>query len=172
MRVVDGGLRTLANPINIHGLENMNMNHPEERTRLDTNPVYPQTERNLDLTHLRRFRRVLLTQAIVNGFIYKYCFVMDAEENCLYVGRHQKQVLGQMLVKQFLPWIRNDLIDCLDESRWPLEMILFETLDELLPDKFAKVHSGSCWQAIAQCYQRIQKMQAWLEEEDDEDDEL
>ena len=82
MRVVDGGLRTLDNPINVHGLNNMDMNRPQERTRLDVNPVYPMTERNLDLTHLRRFRRVPLTQAIVNSFIYKYCYVMDVEENC------------------------------------------------------------------------------------------
>ena len=168
MRVVDGGLRTLANPINVHGLNNMDMNRPEERTRLDVNLVYPVTERALDLTHLRRFRRVPLTQASVNSFVYKYCYVMDNEENCLYVGRWQKRIMHRMLVQQFLPWIRANLIDCLDESRWPLEMILFETLDDLLPDKFPKVHSGSCWQAIAQCYHRIQKMQAWVEESEDE----
>ena len=76
--------------------------------------------------------------------------------------------MGRMLVQHFLRWIRNNLIDCLDEFRWPPEMVLFETLDSLLPDKFPKVNSGSCWQAIAQCYQRIQKMQAWLEDEDEE----
>ena len=166
MRVMDGGLRTLANPINVHGLNNMDMNRPEERTRLDVNPVYPPTDRALDLTHLRRFRRVPLTQASVNSFVYKYCYVMDVEENCLYVGRHQKKIMHQMLTKQFLPWIRANLIDCLDESRWPLEMILFETLDDLLPCKFPKIHSGSCWQAIAQCYHRIQAMEAWVEEEE------
>ena len=169
MRVVDGGLRSLANPVNIHGLENMNMNRPEERTRLDTNLVWPR-ERALDLTHLRRYRRVPLTQASVNSFVYKYCFVMDAEENCLYVGRHQKRIMHQMLVRQFLPWIRANLIDCLDESRWPLEMILFKGLDDLLPCKFPKVHSGSCWQAIAQRYRRIQAMQEWVEESESEEE--
>ena len=169
MRVVDGGLGDLANPINVHGLNNMDMNRPEEHTRLDARLIYPATERSLDLTLLRRFRRVPLTQASVNSFIYKYCYVFDNEENCLYVGRWQKQVMHRMLTKQFLPWIRNNLICCLDESRWPLEMVLFEALDSLLPDKFLKVHSGSCCEAIAQCYQRIQKMQAWLEEEEDED---
>ena len=171
MRVVDGGLRSLENPVNVHGLQNMNMNRPEEHTRLDTNLVWPLTERALDLTHLRRFRRVPLTQDSVNSFVYKYCFVMDAEENCLYVGRRQKRVMHQMLVKQFLPWIRDNLIDCLDESRWPLEMILFKGLDDLLPCKFPKVHSGSCWQAIAQCYRRIQAMEGWVEEESESEEE-
>ena len=169
MRVVDGGLRSLENPINVHGLNNMNMNRPEERTRLDTNLVWPPTERALYLTHLRRFRRVPLKQDSVNSFIYKYCFVMDVEENCLYVGRWQKRIMQRMLVRQFLPWIRDNLIECLDESRWPLEMILFETLDDLLPCKFPKIHSGSCWLAIAQCYHRIQTMEAWVEEESEEE---
>ena len=114
MRVVDGGLRALDNPINVHGLDNLDLNRPEERTRLDTNLVYPLTDRVLDMTHLRRFRRVPLTQDSVNSFVYKYCFVMDAEENCLWVGRRQKRIMHQMLVKQFLPWIRDNLIDCLD----------------------------------------------------------
>ena len=170
MRVVNGGLRSLENPVNIHGLENMNMNRPEEHTRLDAHPIYPATERNLDLKYLRRFRRVPLTQALVNSFIYKYCYVMDVEENCLCVGRRQRRVMQQMLVHQFLPWIRDNLIDCLDESRWPLEMVLFETLDDLLPCKFPKIHSGSCWQAIAQCYHRIQAMEAWVEESEEEEE--
>ena len=167
MRVVGEGLRPLDNPINVHGLHNMNVNRPEERTRLDAQLIDPPSQRNLELTHLRRCRRIHLTQAIVNSFNYKYCYVMDVEENCLNIGRRQKQVMQQMLTKQFLPWIRNNLIDCLDETRWPLEMILFETLDNLLPDKFPKVHSGSCWQAIAQCYQHIQQMQRWLEEDEE-----
>ena len=170
MRVADGGLRDLDNPINVHGLDNMDLNRPEERTRLDTNLVYPLTDRVLDLTHLRRFRRVPLTQDSVNSFVCKYCFVMDAEENCLCVGRRQKRIMHQMLVKQFLPWIRDNLIDCLDESRWPLEMILFKGLDDLLPCKFPKVHSGSCWQAIAQCYRRIQAMEGWVEDSESEEE--
>ena len=169
MRVGDGGLRSLTNPMNVHGLENMNMNRPEERTRLDVNLVWPPTERALDLTLLRRFRRVPLTQASVNSFIYKYCYVMDNVENCLYIGRHRKRIMQQMIVQQFLPWIRANLIDCLDESRWPLEMILFETLDDLLPCKFPKIHSGSCCKAIAQCYHRIQAMEAWVEDESEEE---
>ena len=169
MRVVDGGLRSLENPVNVYGLNNMDLGRPEERTRLETNPVYPPTDRALDLTLLRRFRRVPLTQASVNSFVYKYCYVFNNEENCLNIGRRQKKVMRQMLTKQFLPWIRANLIDCLDESRWPLEMILFETLDDLLPYKFPKVHSGSCWQAIAQCYHRIQAMEAWVEESEEEE---
>ena len=167
MRVEGGALRTLSNPINIHGLENMDLGRPEERTRLEANPVYSPTPRNLDLTLLRRCRRVPLTQTIVNSFVYKYCYVFDNEENCLNIACRQKRVMGQMLTKQFLPWIRNNLIDCLDKSRWRLEMILFKALDDLLPTKFPKVHSGSCWQAIAQCYCRIQKMQAWVEEDEE-----
>ena len=170
MRVEDGGLRSLENPINVHGLHNMDLDRPEEHTRLDTNLVWPPTERALDLTHLRRYRQVPLTQDSVNSFVYKYCFVMDAEENCLYVGRRQKKVMHQMLVRQFLLWIRDNLIDCLDESRWPLEMILFKGLDDLLPCKFPKVHSGSCCQAIAQCYRRIQAMEGWVEESESEEE--
>ena len=169
IRVVDGGLRDLANPINVHGLDNMDMNCPEEHTRLDARLVYPPTERSLHLTLLRRYRRVPLTQASVNSFIYMYCCVFDDVENYLYVGRHQIQVMQRMLTEQFLPWIRTNLIDCLDESRYPLEMILFKALDDLLPDKFPKVHSGSCWQMIVQCYLRIQQMQRWVEEEEDEE---
>ena len=165
--MVGGGLRPLDNPINVHGLDNMREGYPEERTRLVARPIFSLTDRNLDLTHLHRFRRVPLTQAIVNSFVYKYCYVLDNEENCLDIGRRQKNVKGRMLTKQFLPWIRDNLIDCLDETRWPLEMILFETLDNLLADKFPKVHSGSCWQAIVQCYQRIQQMQRWLEEDEE-----
>ena len=83
MRVVDGGLRTLDNPINIHGLSNMDVNRPEERKRLDTNPVWPPRVRALDLTLLRRYRRVPLTQASVNSFVYKYCCVFSDKENYL-----------------------------------------------------------------------------------------
>ena len=169
MRVENGGLRDLSSVVNVCSLQNINVGRPEEQTRLDDNPIYPPTERNLDLKYLRRYRRVPLTQAIVNSFVYKYCYVMDVEENCLCVGRHQKKIMQQMLVKQFLPWIRDNLIDCLDESRWPLEMVLFESLDDLLPDKFPKVHSDSCWQAIAQCYPRIQAMEAWVEESEEEE---
>ena len=170
MRVVDGGLRPLDNPINIHGLHNMDLNRPEEQTRLDTNLVYPLTDGVMDLTHLRRFRRIPLTQDSVNSFIYKYCYVMDNMENCFVRGRRQRRVMDQMLTKQFLPWIRDNLIECLDESRWPLEMILFESLDDLLSCKFPKVHSGSCWQAIAQCYRRIQAIEGWVEESDSEEE--
>ena len=166
MRVAGEGLRPLDNPINVHGLHNMNVNRPEERTRLDAQPIDPASQRNLDLTHLRCFRRVPLTKTIVNSFVYKYCYVMDVEEYCLNIGRRQKKVMGTMLVRQFLPWTRDNLMECLDDSRWPLEMVLFETLDNLLPDKFPKVLSGSCWQAIVQCYQRIQEMQRWMEEEE------
>ena len=171
MRAVDSGLRDLANPINVHGLNNMDLNRPEQRTRLDANLVWPLTERTMDLTHLRRFRRIPLTQDSVNSFIYKYCFAMDAEENCFVRGRRQKRVMGQMLTKQFLPWIRDNLIECLDDSRWPLEMILFKGLDDLLLDKFPKIHSGACWQAIAQCYYRIQRMEGWVEESESEEEE-
>ena len=45
-----------------------------------------------------------------------------------------------------------------DESRLPLEMILFKALDDLLLDNFPKVRSGSCWQAITQYYRRIQEI--------------
>ena len=83
---------------------------------------------------------------------------MGDEENCLQCGRHQKQVMRQMLERQFLPWIRANLIDCLDETRQPLEMTLFEALDDLLLDNFPKVHSGSCWQAIVQHYQHLKEM--------------
>ena len=170
MRVADGGLRALDNPVNIHGLDNMDLGRPEERTRLEVNLPSWWAEMNLDLALLRRYRRIPLTQASVNSFVYKYCFVMDAEENCLYVGRRQKRVMHQMLVRQFLPWIRDNLIECLDDSRWPLEMILFKGLDDLLPCKFPKVHAGACWQAIAQCYQRIQKMEGWVEESESEEE--
>ena len=171
MRLEGGGLRALDNPINIHGLGNMDLGRPEERTRLKANlPSWP-SEMNLDLALLRRYRRVPLTQDSVNSFVYKYCYVMDNVENCLYVGRHQKRILHQMLVRQFLPWIRSNLIECLDESRWPLEMVLFETLDDLLPCKFPKIHSGSCWQAIAQCYHHIQRMEAWVNGEESEEEE-
>ena len=170
MRVADDGLRALDNPINIHGLGNMDLGRPEERTRLEVNLPSWWAETNLDLALLRRYRRVPLTQDSVNSFVYKYCYVMDNVENCLYVGRHQKRILQQMLTKQFLPWIRANLIECLDESRWPLEMVLFETLDDLLPCKFPKIHAGACWQAIAQCYYRIQKMEAWVNGEESEEE--
>ena len=165
MRVENGGLRDLSSVVNVCSLQNINVRRPEEQTRLDDNPIYPPTEKNLDLKYLRRYRRVPLTQALVNSFIFKYCYVLDIEENCLGCGGRQKRVMRQMLTKQFLPWIRDNLVECLDESRWPLEMILFEALDNFLPDKFPKIHSGSCWQAIAQCYRRIQEMQRWVDEE-------
>ena len=170
MRVTGAGPKDLVNPINIYGLHNMDLDRPEERTRLEANLPSRWSEMNLDLALLRRCRRVPLTQAIVNSFVYKYCYTMDNEENCLNIGRRQKRVMHQMLVKQFLPWIRDNLIECLDDSRWPLEMILFKGLDDLLPCKFPKVHAGACWQAIAQCYHRIQKMEGWVEESDSEEE--
>ena len=90
MRVEDGGLRDLINPINVHGLHNMDLGRPEERTRLEANPPYPPSSLNLDMSLLRRCRRVPLTQAIVNSFVYKYCYTMDNEENCLNIGHRQK----------------------------------------------------------------------------------
>ena len=168
IRVVGGGLRTLVNPINVHGLKNINMNRPEERTILEDHPVRRTTPRNIDLKYLLRFWRVRLTNDLVDGFVNNYCFMMINEENCFGHGRRQKQVLGQMLVKQFLPWIRANLVNCLDESQWPLQMDLFRVLDDLLLDKFPKVHAGSCWQAIVQHYQHLKEMQAWLEEEEEE----
>ena len=171
MRAVDSGLRDLVNPINVHGLNNMDLGRPEERTRLEANLPSWWSETNLDLALLRRYRRIPLTQASVNSFVYKYCYTMDNEENCLNIGRRQKRVMHQMLVKQFLPWIRDNLIECLDDSRWPLEMILFKGLDDLLLDKFPKIHSGACWQAIAQCYYRIQRMEGWVEESESEEEE-
>ena len=162
-RVEGGGLRTLDSAINERGLENMSEGYPEPREGLDDHPVRPTSERNLDLKYLRRCRRTRLTRKSVNAFVNNNCFIMGDEENCLQCGRRQKQVMGEMLERQFLPWIRDNLIDCLDESRWPLEMILFKALDDLLLDNFPKVHSGSCWQAITQCYRRIQEMQRWVD---------
>ena len=152
MRVAGEGIRTLDNPINVHRLENMSVGYPEERTRLDGHPIQSTSPRNLDLKYLRRCRRTRLTQKSVNGFINNYCFIMSDEENCFECVRRQRRVMGEMLEKQFLPWIRDNLIDCLDADRWPLEMILFKALDDLLLDKFPKIRSGSCWQAITQCY--------------------
>ena len=146
MRVSGGGLRDLDNPVNVHRLENMNVGYSEPRVRLDDHPVRPTSTRNLDLKYLRRCRRTRLTHKSVNAFVNNYCVIMADEENCLQCGRRQKQVVGEMLERQFLPWIRDNLIDCLDEDRWPLEMILFKALDDLLLDNFPKVHSGSCWQ--------------------------
>ena len=164
MRVVGGGMRELDNPINVYGLSNINMNRPGERTILEDHPVRASTPTSFDLKYLRRYRRVRLTHGLVDGFVHNYCFMMINEENCFGDGRRQKQVLGQMLVRQFLPWIRNNLICCLDETQWPLQMDLFRVLDDLLLDKFPKVHSGSCWRAIVQHYQHLKEMQAWLEE--------
>ena len=106
MRVVGGGLRTLDNLINVYGVENMSVGYPEEQTMLDNHPIFPPTQRNIDLKYLRRFRRVPPTHDVVNGFINNYCYIIQNEENCLDIGRRQKQVMGLMLVRQFLPWIR------------------------------------------------------------------
>ena len=164
-RVEGGGLQSLDSIINERGLENVSEGYPEPRVRLDDHPVRMTSPRSLDVKYLRRYRRLRLNQGLVDGFVNNYCFMMLDEENFLQNGRRQKQVMGAMLVRQILPWIRDNLFDCLDESRWPLQMNLFWALDDLLQDKFPKVHLGACWQAIAQCYQRIQTMQAWVEEE-------
>ena len=136
MRIVGEGLKDLTTAVNICRLQNIHVGYPEQRTRFDNNPIYPETPLNLDLKHLWRYRRVPLTQALVNSFIYKYCYVLDVEENCLGQGWRQKRAMRKMLTRQFLPWIRDNLVDCLDETCWPLEMILFEALDNLLADKF------------------------------------
>ena len=169
-RVKGGGLQSLDSVINERGLENISEGYPEPRVRLDDHPVRMTSPRSFDVKYLRRYRRLRLNQGLVDGFVNNYCFMMLDEENFLQNGRRQKQVMGAMLVRQILPWIRDNLIDCLDESRWPLQMNLFWALDDLLQDKFPKVHSGSCWQAIAQCYQRIQTMQAWVEESESEEE--
>ena len=165
MPVEGSGLRTLNNPVNVHGLENMSTGYPEARTRLDDHPIQARSPMNLDLKYLRRFRRTRLTHKSVNAFVNNYCHIMSDEENCLECGRRQRRVMGEMLEQQFLPWIRDNLIDCLDEDRWPLEMILFKALDDLLLDKCPKIRSGSCWQANTQCYRRIQEMQRWIDKQ-------
>ena len=165
MRAEGGGLRTLENPINVHGLENMSEGYPEPRVRLDDHPIRVTSERSLDLKYLRRYRRLRLTHGLVDGFVNNYCYIMQSEENFLHCGRRQKQVMRTMLVRHFLPWIRDNLVYHLDESQWPLRMDLFEALTDLLLDNFPKVHSGSCWQAIVQCYLYLQQMQRWLNEE-------
>ena len=165
IRVEGSGLRDLDNPVNIHRLENMSVGHPEPRVRLDDHPVRPTSVRNLDLKYLRRSRRIRLTHHVVNSFVNNYCYIMQSEENFLCCGRRQKQVMRAMLVRQFLPWIRDNLVHHLDETQWPLRMDLFEALDDLLLDNFPKIHSGSCWQAIVQCYLCIQQMQRWVDEE-------
>ena len=162
-RVVGGGLRDLDSPVNERGLENMSVGYPEARVRLDDQPIPPTSQRNLDLKYLRRCRKTRLTHQSVNAFINNYCFIMSDEENCLRCGRRQKRVMEQKLERQFLPWIRDNLIDCLDEDQWPLETILFKALDDLLLDNFPKVRSDSCWQAITQCYRRIREMQRWID---------
>ena len=167
MRVEGGGLRELDNPVNVHRLENMSVGYPEATTMLEDHPIQPSSPRNIDLKYLLRCRRVRLTHNLLDSFVNNYCFIIQNEENCLDIGRRQKQVMGQMLVKQFLPWIRHNLVDCLDETQWPLQMDLFKVLDDLLLDKFPKIHSGSCWQAIVQHYQHLKEMQRWLEEEEE-----
>ena len=164
MRVAGVGLQDLVNPVNVYGLDNMDLNRPEERTMLEDHPVRVTSPRSFDIKYLRRCRRLRLTHGLVDGFVNNYCFMMLNEENCFGDGRRQKQVLRQMLVRQILPWIRNNLICCLDETQWPLQMDLFRVLDDLLADKFPKIHSGSCWRAIVQHYQHLQEMQTWLEE--------
>ena len=163
MRVVGEGLKDLSSAVNNCGLRNIHVAYPEARPMLEGHPIHPTTPRNMDLKYLRRCSRVRLTHNMVDGFVNNYCFMMINEENCVDIGRRQKKVMGQMLVKPFLPWIRANLVDCLDETQWPLQMALFKLLDDLLLDKFPKIHSGSCWQAIVQCYRRIQEMQRWLD---------
>ena len=165
MRVAGVGLQDLVNPANVYGLDNMNLNRPEERTLLEDHPVRVTSQRSFDLKYLRRCRRIRLTHGLVDGFINNYCYIMQSEENFLRCGRRQKRVMGTMLERQFLPWIRDNLVYHLDESQWPLRMILFEALDDLLLDKFPKLHSGSCWQAIVQCYLYLQQMRRWMEEQ-------
>ena len=115
---VGGGLRALDNPMNAYGLKNISVGYPEERTRLGGHPIYPATPRNLDLKYLRRCTRVPLAHESVNGFINNYCSIMGNEENYLDIGRRQEKVMEQMLVKQFLSWIRDSRAVCLDDSRW------------------------------------------------------
>ena len=77
-----GGLGDLGNPMNVHGLQNMSVGYPEERTRLDGHPIQPTKPRNMDLKYLRSFWRVHLTHNVVNGIINSYCHIMHNEENC------------------------------------------------------------------------------------------
>ena len=76
MRVVNGGLRTLENPINVYGLENMSEGYPEPRVRLDEHPIRVTSERSLDLKYLRRCRRIRLNHGLVDGFVNNYCYIM------------------------------------------------------------------------------------------------
>ena len=120
MRVTNGGLRSLENPINVHGLDNMDEGYADPRVRLDEHPIRVTSERALDLKYLHRCRRLRLTHGLVNGFVNNYCYIMQSEENFLHCGRRQKRVMGRMLERQFLPWIRDNLVYHLDESQWPL----------------------------------------------------
>ena len=168
MRVTGAGLKDLENPVNVYGLGNMDLNRPEEETLLEGNPIRVTSPRTFDPKYLHRYRRIRLDHGLVDGFINNYCFILQDEENFLRCGRRQKRVMGQMLERQFLPWIRGHLVYHLDESQWPLRMILFWALDDLLLDKFPKLHSGACWQAIAQCYLYLQQAKRWMEEEEEQ----
>ena len=165
MRVTGAGLRDLENPVNVYGLGNMDLNRPEEETLMEGNPIRVTSPMTFDLKYLRRYRRIRLDHELVDGFINNYCFILQDEENFLRCGRRQRRVMGQMLERQFLPWIRGHLVYHLDESQWPLRMFLFWALDGHLLDRFPKIHSGACWQAIAQCYLYLQQAKRWMEEE-------
>ena len=159
MRTEGDGLRPMDNPINVHGLDNMDLGHPEERTMMEDHPVRVTSERSFDLKYLRRYRRIRLNRGLVDGFVNNYCFMMLNEENCFERGEYQKRVMRTMLTRQFLPWIHDNLIECLDQSRWPMRMDCFWVLDELLAHKFPGVHEGSCWGTIVQHYLRLRQMQ-------------
>ena len=55
MHAAGGGLGDLVNPMNVHGLQNMSVGYPKERTRLDGHPIQPTTPRNMDLKYLPSF---------------------------------------------------------------------------------------------------------------------
>ena len=52
MRVAGVGLQDLANPVNVYGLNNMDLNRPEERTLLQDHPVRVTSESSGMLRHV------------------------------------------------------------------------------------------------------------------------
>ena len=56
MRVAGVGLQDLVNPVNVYGLDNMDLNRPEERTMLEDHPVRVTSPRSFDIKYLRRCR--------------------------------------------------------------------------------------------------------------------
>ena len=102
--------------VNVHGDESLTKGVAEETTRLERSADLEEAW-HADAILFRRFHKIPLDQEGAHVFRF----------------RRQKKIMGKVLTKVLIPFIYENQAECLDETRWPIAMELFEALGDRLP---------------------------------------